>query len=255
MLRLVLLVLTIFQISSIKCEVANNVTDIANLYFQYVENATISHECKIQLNLLALGLGARKEWALKMLDATAKPQAGILLGNIMHVGNYDECLEVDEDLFGMKIQGKYCTAVLQAHPTYGEDFAKLLTSLNAGDKVVEGDILMELRKSYGVCVPKGCTIEDLRNLSNSIEEEFQSPAHFHFAEEYCDGGEKPPFSAAAIVAMSVRVEATRGCYNFSVPDSFFPLSPSSSSAAPSTTYFATSVSRRKVPTCSSPFRY
>jgi hypothetical protein len=65
-----------------------------------------------------------------VLDATAKPQAGILLGNIMHVGNYDECLEVDEDLFGMKIQGKYCTAVLQAHPTYGEDFAKLLTSLN-----------------------------------------------------------------------------------------------------------------------------
>jgi hypothetical protein len=115
--------------------------------------------------------------------------------------------------------------------------------LQADDKVVEGNILMELRKSYGVCVPKGCTIEDLRNLSNSIEEEFQSPAHFHFVEEYCDGGEKPPFSAAAIVAMSVRVEATRGCYNFSVPDSFFPLSPSSSSAAPSTTYFATSVSR------------
>jgi hypothetical protein len=75
--------------------------------------------------------------------------------------------------------------------------------LQAGDKVVEGDILMELRKSYGVCVPKGCTIEDLRNLSNSIEEEFQSPAHFHFVEEYCDGGEKPPFSAAAIVAIFV----------------------------------------------------
>lgn len=42
-----------------------------------------------------------------MIDATAKVQAGILYGNIMHVGNYDECLAIDNK---QHVKGKYCTA-------------------------------------------------------------------------------------------------------------------------------------------------
>lgn len=48
-----------------------------------------------------------------MLDATAKPQTGLLSLNIFHFGDYDECLSIHEvkpDL-GV-IEGKYCTAVL-----------------------------------------------------------------------------------------------------------------------------------------------
>lgn len=43
-----------------------------------------------------------------MIDATAKPQAGILYGNILHVGNYDECIKVEKFVNGTRILGKYC---------------------------------------------------------------------------------------------------------------------------------------------------
>lgn len=49
----------------------------------------------------------------------AKPQAGILFGNIMHIGNYDECLEVYETVQNEEIRGRYCTVPIGPHPKYG----------------------------------------------------------------------------------------------------------------------------------------
>lgn len=55
-----------------------------------------------------------------MIDACAKPQAGILLGNVMHVGNFDECLGVQEK----EIQGKYCTTLVKPHPEFASKEVK-----------------------------------------------------------------------------------------------------------------------------------
>lgn len=44
-----------------------------------------------------------------MLDATAKPQAGLLYGNIMQVGHYDECMNVYAIANETHVKGKYCT--------------------------------------------------------------------------------------------------------------------------------------------------
>ena len=48
-----------------------------------------------------------------MIDAWAKPQTGILSGNVMHIGNYDECLGIHTVQNGTKIQGKYCSTFIE----------------------------------------------------------------------------------------------------------------------------------------------
>lgn len=48
-----------------------------------------------------------------MLDATAKLQSGILYGNIMHMGNYDECLDIKEEVNDTLISGKYCSVMFK----------------------------------------------------------------------------------------------------------------------------------------------
>lgn len=52
-----------------------------------------------------------------MWDAWAKPQTGILTGNSMHLGNYDECLSVvkAETANETAIYGQYCSIFIQPH--------------------------------------------------------------------------------------------------------------------------------------------
>lgn len=62
-----------------------------------------------------------------MIDASAKPQSGILYGNIMHIGNSDQCMEIHTLEGSEKIQGKYCTALFQPHPKYGNNLDFMVT--------------------------------------------------------------------------------------------------------------------------------
>lgn len=49
-----------------------------------------------------------------MVDATAKLQSGILRGNIINFGDYDECLSVNsgEDDANERVVGQYCLGQL-----------------------------------------------------------------------------------------------------------------------------------------------
>ena len=64
-----------------------------------------------------------------MLDATGKIYPGLLNGNINLIGDYDECLAINESKNGRRISGKYCTLAL----TMGDSgISPLATSLKQG---------------------------------------------------------------------------------------------------------------------------
>ncbi|KAJ3657729.1 hypothetical protein Zmor_009513 [Zophobas morio] len=164
-----------------------------------------NNECTNHFSNFVQALRTGETWALTMLDATAKPQAGILLGNIMHVGNYDECLEIDQKVKTNRIQGKYCTAFFGAHPKYGAGLSKLLDEL-MGDFTRNEDeyqLTEDARLSYGFCVPKACTGANLQNLADVLENMTMSPLHFTFDDKFCDGGDPREFSSWAIFAIVV----------------------------------------------------
>lgn len=47
-----------------------------------------------------------------VIDASAKIGAGLLVGNIHQVGNFDECLAIQEDTDDRKITGQYCSILI-----------------------------------------------------------------------------------------------------------------------------------------------
>ncbi|XP_018573256.1 uncharacterized protein LOC108912502 [Anoplophora glabripennis] len=158
---------------------------------QYVidQLAAVDDMCFHQLLLFIGALNRLDIWALKMFDATAKIQSGILEGNMMHLGNFDECLKVDVLANETQINGQYCTAFFS----------------NIGDKPImaamaEDPLLM--RQSYGFCVPAVCNSSSLDAVFRLVEEALQSPLHVYFVDDLCLSNVKTkPFSTKAVVAI------------------------------------------------------
>ncbi|KAH8407959.1 hypothetical protein KR222_005414, partial [Zaprionus bogoriensis] len=66
-------------------------------------------QCLADVALLMKGITDRNYWALKMIDSWGFIPKGILYGNIVDMGNYDECIGINQIIAeSHKIQGKYC---------------------------------------------------------------------------------------------------------------------------------------------------
>lgn len=96
---------------------------IVPLALNMTQEAKISSNCTGAMLKWVLNLNQLKSWALRMLDASGKPIAGLLEGSLTLFGNYRECLKIrapddDEMAFTGKFQehfrGKYC--IIQAKP-------------------------------------------------------------------------------------------------------------------------------------------
>ncbi|KAH8278499.1 hypothetical protein KR018_004095 [Drosophila ironensis] len=64
--------------------------------------------CIQELADLTMGLSAGQLWALKMIDSWGYLPSGILTGNFYDLGNYDECLNIKQEMSQSTIRGKYC---------------------------------------------------------------------------------------------------------------------------------------------------
>lgn len=58
-----------------------------------------------------------------MFDATAKPPAGILSGNVVQYGDFDECMSVD--------YAQYCLAEIDLRSVWREPYAKFKSQLHS----------------------------------------------------------------------------------------------------------------------------
>ncbi|KAM3968322.1 nose resistant to fluoxetine protein 6 [Aphomia sociella] len=88
------------------------------------------------------GLLQNKRWALSMFDASAKSPQGLLFGSSYHLGNFDECVAIeDRSDSGMLIVGQYCLATIKWQRS--EDINKFRTG--------RGETLR-----WAICVPRVC---------------------------------------------------------------------------------------------------
>ncbi|XP_039496877.1 nose resistant to fluoxetine protein 6-like isoform X2 [Drosophila santomea] len=75
--------------------------------------------CLADLQTLANAVSARKFWALRMIDSWGTLPSGILYGNLVDLGNFDECLGIDHaETSTHSVQGKYCLSKLQVAPSF-----------------------------------------------------------------------------------------------------------------------------------------
>ncbi|VVC97206.1 unnamed protein product [Leptidea sinapis] len=118
---------------------------------------------------------------LEFLDAGIRIPRSLLMGNLVDLGNYDQCLGIKATSRSPAIEGKYCTVriplsqnltvpfqftngqmklvnvrdlITQRLKSRGIDTDRLMRNTEE-DLVIEGLLNMELK--FGICLPKTCT--------------------------------------------------------------------------------------------------
>ncbi|CAC5379432.1 unnamed protein product [Mytilus coruscus] len=120
----------------------------------------VSVQCMLDGQKILTGIQQSKPWALSMIDAIAKPPAGILNGVFTWLGDYDECLDIKADSF----QGKYCREQL-----YLAQFTNPLTSQKGASL------------NAGICVPSTCSSDDILNLLKSVVPQLSNNTVFPYS--------------------------------------------------------------------------
>ncbi|CAG2054386.1 unnamed protein product [Timema podura] len=123
-----------------------------------------------------------------VFDATSKFPVGVLQGAAYNLGNFDECLDVDN---GANITGRYCLARVEFDSLKrrasdaGTAWEKLRVS---GDsrKAGSSNDRMKMRRNvfyHGVCFPSSCGATDVEYWLNTVLTTFQSSTQTKFRVE------------------------------------------------------------------------
>lgn len=120
-----------------------------------------------------------------MIDSWGRLPAGILQGNLKDLGNYDECIRVDQPMAntGQSLRGKYCLAKLA-----GSDMGGALATLSI---------------KTAICLPASCTVDHIDLLLRQL---FQQLLNLNIEPQMikageCDTAEQEPLDGLAIFTM------------------------------------------------------
>ncbi|GJQ86256.1 hypothetical protein Trydic_g8955 [Trypoxylus dichotomus] len=158
-------------------------------FVENFQNGVTSSDCKKDL-LYTWDRATEDLWALKMWDAWAKPQTGILTGNSMHLGNFDECLSVNYRGNTTEIQGQYCSVFINPNNDDLIDF--LITNLHgtptnpSGKKSGLVNILDKFRLSWGICIPTSCSRQNLMEMWGFTKNYFNHSWDIEIKDDFCD---------------------------------------------------------------------
>ncbi|KAI5643619.1 hypothetical protein NE865_04421 [Phthorimaea operculella] len=145
-------------------------------------------ECRRHGQIMLRQLRGTKLWALNMLDATAKIPSGILQGNTIQLGDFDQCLmsraKVQLDTGSVvKVEGQYCLARLEVKAEDPElevplhlALAKNLVKSRIDDP---GHFVPRFSTlSWGVCVPAVCAPQDVEVVIKDAINHYQHRSGF-----------------------------------------------------------------------------
>lgn len=185
-----------------------SVSNLLSFYGKYNEASQLLKEsldidsaCFRQIRSVVEGIENKELWAVQMLDSSAKFPPGILFGNILSFGNYEECTEIqhfDESL-KTDIKGQYCnTAVTLGRSSV--DFDIFDDNLLAAAKEFD---FTEIGMTFGLCVPSGCTTRDLQNISDALFPGIL-PIRMTFIEKFCSSKDtEAPLPTRSIIGLFI----------------------------------------------------
>lgn len=147
---------------------------------------------------------------ISVFDATGKLQPGILSGNMVSLGFFDQCLDVSKYTYAGQINGKYCLGSVSLGIEMDVDDVSPFSKKTQPSKLepFQLDPLeshQSLDVSWGVCVPHSCQADDLvpifQNLITGVVDASNVTVHFdqNLCQTYADV--HPKLSAGAIVTM------------------------------------------------------
>ncbi|XP_050297632.1 nose resistant to fluoxetine protein 6-like [Anthonomus grandis grandis] len=167
----------------------------------------VSEKCAIQIGWFFQDLTNFTDddemWALKMADASTKIPSGIMNLNVGDwMGSFDECLEIKS--VKRELKGNYCLATLYIDIDFQELLSRDFFTTSSDSNVTSNTDNFQQNHptvsypSLGICIPDGCTKEDLADL-------VKNAFNFSFPIEYkCQTYEDtyPPLTIEAWIVIS-----------------------------------------------------
>ncbi|CAG9765105.1 unnamed protein product [Ceutorhynchus assimilis] len=130
---------------------------------QYIVNQIPNEKCKTDMNQVLKGLKNKEKWALKLFDAFPKFPLGLLYGNMYQLGNFDECISVQN----VEITGQYCLADIAFQVK--DNYTGLVRPLD--DESEQRGKFNSTSIHWAICLPSTCNPKDGEIL---VEEVFSS---------------------------------------------------------------------------------
>lgn len=128
------------------------------------------------------------KFLLLVIDSWAKPQTGLMSGNVMHFGNYDECLALPLNPDKTGIIPKYCTLLVEP-----KNFDLTQQNISGNNEQFEMPIyfdhLGKARMSFGVCLPLSCGAKEIQEVTNFLNTYFFD-FDVDYKSNYCDYRDK-----------------------------------------------------------------
>lgn len=134
-------------------------------------------------------------WALRMADASSKIQSGILEGNIVDLGQYDECLKIHTTRF----KGQHCLVPIVAKINES-------TPIHLPQDLLNGEFIL----TSSLCVPSSCSADAIQQVLNFMlidfnKNNFVANSGFGFSvrmdEKDCHQKHERPFSLSVIIVI------------------------------------------------------
>ncbi|VVC30375.1 Nose resistant-to-fluoxetine protein, N-terminal,Acyltransferase 3 [Cinara cedri] len=142
--------------------------------------------CKKHSEVYLKELNKFTKWALKMYDASAKIPSGILNGNVNQFGDFDQCVNANDQTLG--IRGQYCLAYMEINlPANPNEKLKYLSDMihshsafrsrleDPGHRVPRFSTI-----NWAVCVPASCTPADIEYEMYSLVSKHIDPVELNF---------------------------------------------------------------------------
>ncbi|XP_033218446.1 O-acyltransferase like protein-like isoform X2 [Belonocnema kinseyi] len=121
-------------------------TSLLTTFTKYANFSEYTEQtCGGQFLVYTNSLRRGEMWALKMIDSSSKIPSGILTGNIIDLGMFDECMSVQAKKEKIKIRGRHCM--------YSITFANHNTS-------------SLIQPTFSICVPSACNAYDVETFIN-----------------------------------------------------------------------------------------
>ncbi|XP_050528916.1 nose resistant to fluoxetine protein 6-like [Daktulosphaira vitifoliae] len=124
-------------------------------------------------------------WALKMYDSSAKVPSGILNGNINQFGDFDQCLNANDQSSG--IQGQYCLAYVEMDAAGDNEkiknIIKLMHSHSAFRSRLEDPGHRVPRFStinWAICTPASCSPSDIEQEIHTLLSKYVNTNEIRF---------------------------------------------------------------------------
>ncbi|XP_062140090.1 nose resistant to fluoxetine protein 6-like isoform X2 [Drosophila sulfurigaster albostrigata] len=119
-------------------------------------------QCLADVGLWMNGISSASMWSIKMIDAWGSKPAGILSLNIIDLGNYEQCININQLIAtNHAIKGKYCMAEIP--------FGKMLG--------IESNVIRSVSLKIGVCFPSSCSSSNMDTLLNRAIQSLLNVTH------------------------------------------------------------------------------